>query len=170
MCSLYFIERIHWWCFPPFLFFSPTLESDLDSCQKESARQSATLTIVTIRFVILILPTNAFQPKYKAYTLILIYLYCKFYFFYFIRFYVFWCGWFQINIVEIKITIITVTFGLPSPTSAPTPTTTSLTTQSSSTASASSQGTSSLASSTNTSASVLSSSSSVNLTPSAETG
>jgi len=36
-----------------------------------------------------------------------------------IRFYVFWCGWFQVNIVEIKITIITITFGITSTTTAP---------------------------------------------------
>merc|ERR1719431_2159518 len=30
-----------------------------------------------------------------------------------IRFYVFWCGWFQVTVVEIKITIITISFGLP---------------------------------------------------------
>ena len=35
------------------------------------------------------------------------------------RFYVFWCGWFQVNIVEIKITIITITFGITSTTTAP---------------------------------------------------
>ena len=27
-----------------------------------------------------------------------------------IRFYVFWCGWFQVFVVEIRITIITATF------------------------------------------------------------
>jgi len=55
---------------------SPSLEADLDSCQKESSRQTVTLAIVRIRF------------------------------------YVFWCGWFQVQVVEIKITIITITFGI----------------------------------------------------------
>merc|ERR1712235_157515 len=63
---------------------SPTLESDLDSCQKET-RQGVVIAIIQIRF------------------------------------YVFWCGWFQVTIVEIKITIIVVTFGLPAPSPAPTP-------------------------------------------------
>merc|ERR1711981_975769 len=39
-----------------------------------------------------------------------------------IRFYVFWCGWFQVFVVEIRITIITATFLpeqiAPSPTTA----------------------------------------------------
>eukprot|EP00092_Neocalanus_flemingeri_P035400 GFUD01038515.1.p1 GENE.GFUD01038515.1~~GFUD01038515.1.p1 ORF type:complete len:597 (+),score=185.24 GFUD01038515.1:22-1812(+) len=35
-----------------------------------------------------------------------------------IRFFVFWCGWFRVFVVEIKITIITISFGLPP---APTP-------------------------------------------------
>jgi len=41
-----------------------------------------------------------------------------------IRFYVFWCGWFQVTIVEIKITIISVAIGVPPPppiTQAPSP-------------------------------------------------
>jgi len=38
-----------------------------------------------------------------------------------IRFYVFWCGWFQVTVVEIKITIITITFGLPPSPSPPSP-------------------------------------------------
>jgi len=45
-----------------------------------------------------------------------------------IRFYVFWCGWFQVTVVEIKITIITISFGLPSlpsPSPAPAPVATS---------------------------------------------
>merc|ERR1711973_424687 len=63
---------------------SPTLESDLNSCQKET-RQGVVIAIIQIRF------------------------------------YVFWCGWFQVTIVEIKITIIVVTFGLPAPSPAPTP-------------------------------------------------
>merc|ERR1712235_43071 len=63
---------------------SPTLESDLDSCQKET-RQGVVIAIIQISF------------------------------------YVFWCGWFQVTIVEIKITIIVVTFGLPAPSPAPTP-------------------------------------------------
>jgi len=37
-----------------------------------------------------------------------------------IRFYVFWCGWFQVTVVEIKITIITISFGLP-PSPSPSP-------------------------------------------------
>jgi len=36
-----------------------------------------------------------------------------------IRFYVFWCGWFQVTVVEIKITIITITFGITGTTAAP---------------------------------------------------
>jgi len=36
-----------------------------------------------------------------------------------IRFYVFWCGWFQVTVVEIKITIITITFGITTTTPAP---------------------------------------------------
>ena len=31
------------------------------------------------------------------------------------RFYVFWCGWFQVQVVEIKITIITISFGIAGP-------------------------------------------------------
>ena len=42
-----------------------------------------------------------------------------------IRFFVFWCGWFQVFVVEIRITIITATFlpeqvASPSTTAAPT--------------------------------------------------
>jgi len=42
-----------------------------------------------------------------------------------IRFYVFWCGWFQMQVVEIKITIITISFGIagPATTAAPAATT-----------------------------------------------
>jgi len=48
-----------------------------------------------------------------------------------IRFYVFWCGWFQVTVVEVKITIITISFGIPpiipppSPPPAPSPVATS---------------------------------------------
>ena len=44
-----------------------------------------------------------------------------------IRFYVFWCGWFRVFVVEIRITIITATFvpAVPAPPPAPPVTTTS---------------------------------------------
>merc|ERR1711915_879481 len=68
---------------------SPTLEDDLNGCQKETSRQT-TVVLVIVQ----------------------------------IRFYVFWCGWFQVTVVEIKITIITITFGITTTTAAP-PTTVS---------------------------------------------
>eukprot|EP00091_Calanus_sinicus_P014991 TRINITY_DN3282_c0_g1_i3.p1 TRINITY_DN3282_c0_g1~~TRINITY_DN3282_c0_g1_i3.p1 ORF type:complete len:326 (+),score=68.49 TRINITY_DN3282_c0_g1_i3:522-1499(+) len=38
-----------------------------------------------------------------------------------IRFYVFWCGWFQVFVVEVQIIILEVTFGASSPTPSPVP-------------------------------------------------
>jgi len=62
------------------------LTNELDTCQKETSRQSVTVTLAIVE----------------------------------IRFFVFWCGWFQVFVVEIKITIIEVTFGVgPGITEAP---------------------------------------------------
>jgi len=62
-----------------------TLKDDLSSCGKET-RMDENGRQVTVSFTIIR-----------------------------IRFYVFWCGWFRSFVVEIKITIITVTFGLTNP-------------------------------------------------------
>merc|ERR1719318_1196473 len=39
-----------------------------------------------------------------------------------IRFYVFWCGWFQVTVVEVQIIILEITFGATAPTPSPAPT------------------------------------------------
>jgi hypothetical protein len=38
-----------------------------------------------------------------------------------IRFYIFWCGWFQIFVVEIKVITLEISFGISSPSPSPTP-------------------------------------------------
>ena len=81
--------------------YSPNLETDLGSCAKESSRQDVTitLTIVKIRSDI---------------TLRIVFFLSLF------RFYVFWCGWFQITVVEVKIITLEISFG-PSPSPSPSP-------------------------------------------------
>ena len=82
--------------------FSPSLEADIGSCAKESSRQdvSITLTIVKIRSGIAVR--------------ILLFILDIF------RFYVFWMGWFQITVVEVKIITLEISFGSsPSPSPSP---------------------------------------------------
>ena len=81
---------------------SPTLEVDIGSCAKESSRQDVTITLtivkirsgITVRILVFILDI--------------------------FRFYVFWMGWFQITIVEVKIITLEISFGSsPSPSPSP---------------------------------------------------
>ena len=83
-------------------FISPTLESDIGSCTKETSRSN--LAIVQIRY-------------YSMFLAIKHFIYDNFF-----RFYMFWATWFKNQVVEVKILIISLTFDLPTTTAAPTTT------------------------------------------------
>ena len=78
---------------------SPTLESDIGSCSKETSRSN--LAIVQIRCKI----DNTFVAIIHT---------C------FSRFFMFWANWFKDKIVKVKILIISLSFDLSTTTAAPT--------------------------------------------------
>ena len=82
--------------------FSPTLEADLGSCTKESSPQNVTITFTIVKI--------RSDKTWRKLLVILDNL----------RFYVFWCVWFQITVVEVKIITLETSFGSsPSPSPAP---------------------------------------------------
>ena len=91
-----------------FKHFSPNLEADLAKCSKDSSRQA----IVSITYIRLGFIVRSMNMSIRKILKICVEVNKIFFFF---RFYVFWCVNFNLVIVEVKITIITISFGLTTP-------------------------------------------------------